>query len=138
MRVKTMSLSRGSWRLTLRRLCSRAPRITSVSATVRGYRPQPAEHVFGRGSRDRPSVPFVAMRRAVAVAGIAMAASGLLVGLRAARVHPDPSLQQTYVSTFTHVTHPLDVMLATGDGQAYAAIARDPTLARSAVFYASN
>ena len=35
--VNTMSLSRGSSRSTLRRLCSRAPRIVIVSATVRPW-----------------------------------------------------------------------------------------------------
>src|SRR5436305_11139915 len=35
--VNTMSLSRGSSNETLRRLCSRAPRITSLSDTPREY-----------------------------------------------------------------------------------------------------
>src|SRR4051812_39440788 len=36
--VNTMSLSRGSSSEMLRRLCSRAPRIVMVSATVKAYR----------------------------------------------------------------------------------------------------
>src|SRR5206468_2285732 len=51
----------------------------------------------------------------------------------------DPASERdAYVSTFAHASHPLDVMLVTGDGQAFAAIARDPTLTRPGVFHASN
>lgn len=40
----------------------------------------------------------------------------------------------TYVSTFASTSRPFDVALATGDGQAFAAIATDPTLSRPDVY----
>src|SRR5947209_7836353 len=44
--VNTISLARGSFRATFLRLCSRAPRITSMSATGRGYPSAGPEHMF--------------------------------------------------------------------------------------------
>src|SRR5947207_689555 len=55
MPVKTISFSRGSSRSMLRRLCSRAPRMVIVSATVRPcYRLTPViERTFGPRPGDR-------------------------------------------------------------------------------------
>src|SRR5947208_16982498 len=49
--VNTMSLSRGSSNETLRRLCSRAPRITSLSDTPREY--------AGSGRSEHENLPAV-------------------------------------------------------------------------------
>lgn len=40
----------------------------------------------------------------------------------------------TYVRTFAFVSRPIDVALATGDGQAFAAMAMDPTMSRPEVY----
>src|SRR4051812_5895186 len=53
--VNTMSLSRGSSNETLRRLCSRAPRITSLSDTPREY--------AGSGRSEHENLPAVVAGR---------------------------------------------------------------------------
>lgn len=45
----------------------------------------------------------------------------------------DAWVAEVYVTTFSHSDGPLEVALARGDGQAYAALAADPTLARPSV-----
>lgn len=63
---------------------------------------------------------------AVVTAAMIVAWLGALDG---ATTRPD-----TYVRTFASTSRPLDVALAIGDGQAYAALATDPTLARPDVY----
>lgn len=65
------------------------------------------------------------------LAGCIVAAMALLriESMTGAVTRPD-----TYVRTFGGVSRPIDVALATGDGQAFAAMAMDPTMARPDVY----
>lgn len=63
----------------------------------------------------KPAVGAAALSGAV-ITGVAL----LLVG--------KPAVNGAYDAAYAHAHHPLDQMLAKGDGQAYAAIARDPFL----------
>jgi hypothetical protein len=74
--------------------------------------------------------------RSTAAAGLAAGLATLLLILVSVErtTASDPS-GPAYVRTFDDARDPLEATLATGDGQAYAALARDPAMARPEVFY---
>jgi hypothetical protein len=75
-----------------------------------------------------------AQRLAVAAGVTAAAIAAMLSLLGVERVADSATSGQPYVRTFDNAQTPLRKALATGDGQAYAALATDPTLARPEVF----
>lgn len=70
------------------------------------------------------------MRRLVAIALVAAAAAALLLVGQVTRLDRTRVVGLTYVKGYEHAPTGLDKALGIGDGQAYAQIARDPTLAR--------
>lgn len=73
-------------------------------------------------------------RRPFALAVLGGALAALFTGLWVYSLEGVTTSGKAYVRTFDHNTRPLDVALAGGDGQAFAALAVDPTLARPEVF----
>jgi hypothetical protein len=74
-------------------------------------------------------------QRVAVAAGVAAAAIAAMLSLaNVGRVARSATSGQPYVRTFDNAQAPLRKTLATGDGQAYAALAADPTLARPGVF----
>lgn len=75
------------------------------------------------------------VKRVVAVGCLGAALAALLVGLFARRASSVTFFQGTpYVRSFERPSGSLEIMLAGGDGQAFAALARDPLLSRPEAF----
>lgn len=79
-----------------------------------------------------PGRPSVTRPIVLAIVGGALAA--LFTGLWVRSLDGVTTRGDAYVRSFDENTRPLDVALAGGDGQAFAAIAVDPTLSRPEVF----
>ncbi|MFN8036522.1 MAG: hypothetical protein U0V73_11355 [Acidimicrobiia bacterium] len=75
-----------------------------------------------------------AWRRCVGIALVGAVAAGVVLGLHLRRLEGAKLSGHPYVSTFEHPSSSLEKALALGDGMAYAALARDPTLARPELF----
>jgi hypothetical protein len=77
------------------------------------------------------------LRRALAVGvvGLLLGAGAVLLVVRSAG---DVCCHDTYTSTFNRHVTGVDAVLGEGDGQAFAVLARDPTLARPHVFLGEN
>lgn len=78
------------------------------------------------------------MRRLFAVALLAAGVGTVLLLTQMEVLSRTQVTGVTYVRGYEHVTGPLDKALGLGDGQAFAAIARDPTFARPDVFRAGR
>lgn len=74
------------------------------------------------------------MRRVIVVALIAIGVSTAIVAVKAHRTVINDPNGHPFVSLYAHAHSGLDALLARGDGQAFAAIARDPSFARPDVY----
>lgn len=74
------------------------------------------------------------LRRPVGLALVAGVLAAGMVWLRLGALEGVTTHGRTYVRTFAFNSRPVEAALATGDGQAFAAIAMDPTLSRPEVF----
>jgi hypothetical protein len=74
-------------------------------------------------------------RRLAIVAIAGFLTGGIVVAARVAQAgDAGPQAGKPYVSTFAGSERSIDLLLASGDGQFYAAVAQDPTLSRPEVF----
>lgn len=76
------------------------------------------------------------MRRSLVAGLLGTVLAGLVTVLSLQALEGVTTSGRAYVRTFDRNTRPLDVALASGDGQAFAAIAADPTLSHPEVFRA--
>jgi hypothetical protein len=78
------------------------------------------------------------MRRVVCLALVATAFAAFYIARNAGHVvvRTDQATERPYVRLYDHPARGLQSALATGDGQAFGAIAQDPTMARPEVFRA--
>ena len=84
--------------------------------------------------RSRPTSPVALGLLASVLAGIGLVAWLSWVPSPSARYFP-PNVRHGFVSTYDPPTNRLEVTADSGDGQSYAALASDPSLARPEVFY---
>jgi hypothetical protein len=88
--------------------------------------------------RDRPDAELVSTRRKILAAGCAGALmAALLIGILGYGAgRQGPTSVAAFTTTYDHrvLNDPLELLLVQSDGQAFASLARDPTLARPEVF----
>lgn len=74
----------------------------------------------------------------VAIAGLALGSLIILANLAVARRTVGHTKGIPYANVFHRVDNPVDVLFALGDGQAFVALARDPTLSHPEAFLAGK